>query len=627
MIFKRDSNQRASSAALHRRFFIFIHLGLLVLLGSACTGVIPDASVARQVVMVDGEEVAVTRALGGTPRPAVTVTPHPEANSEVAVLDLSMSTMPVALDPQQARGDIQLDLIENLLVGLTRYNGEAGVVEPDLALDWEISEGGALWTFNLRDDIYWIRPGLPRPTSIIPTQSGPEPYRPVVADDVVYAVQRACDIRTQAADVLALFIIEGCEEAHRMQEPTEEALESIGVRALDEFTVQFSLTEPAAYFSTIASLPIMRPIPREVVAAYENSTASWAAFPTLMTNGRFIVSADTHTESHTELRRNPFWPTPFSGTIDIVNIYWVGSEDAYDMWQSKNIDVSPLPASRREEMLTNTRMLPRVKLIPSQAVFYLAFNFNSPLFSDPAVRRAFSAAIDRQALVETVYNGLGLPMRHFTPPGVLGAPAIDDAGVGYSPDLGLLQMAQSGVRDCKFIPEIRYLVGNTDLALHHAETLRSMWTRELGCPEEQIVIEQVHFGAVLAQTRSDAGEARPDIWDLGWTSYFPDAHNWIGDILHCESSENRQNRPCSGADNLVEQAATTLEPEARAPLYREIEQAFFGNDGEYPVAPLFVEAEYVLIHPWLIYEPARFGGEQYDRYQLDPTTKRLERQQ
>jgi oligopeptide transport system substrate-binding protein len=313
--------------------------------------------------------------------------------------------------------------------------------------------------------------------------------------------------------------------------------------------------------------------------------------------------------------------------VDLINIYWLDSQAAYEMWLAKGIDVSPLPAAMREELMEDTRLRPRVRLVSNQAAFYLAFNFESEVFSDPAVRRAFSAAIDREALVADVYGGLGLPMRHFTPPGVLGAPPIDEVGVGYSPDWARLQMAESTVRDCKFLPEIHYLVSNTDLALFHAETLRTMWSRELGCPEENIVIEQAQFGTVLSRTRPDAGADRPDIWDLGWVSYYPDAHNWLSDILHCTESENRQMRPCSPADSLIQQASMTMAQEARLPLYRDAELQFFGDEGVQPVAPLFVDAEYVLVQPWLVYEPARFGGEQYDRYQLDPTTKRLERQQ
>lgn len=605
--------------------------GLLMLLLSvvSCTGATSESATVREVVMIDGEEVVVTRELRRTPRAAATMTPE-ASDGEMAVLDLALASMPETLDPQRASSEIEIDLIENLFVGLTRYNSSTGVVEPDLATDWETSDDGLTWTFNLRDDIFWIRPGLPDPTRIIPTQTGPQPYRSVIADDVVFAVQRACNSRTQARDVLALYVIEGCEEVHAQVEPTEEDLENIGVRAIDEYTVEFTLTRPASYFSTITSLALLRPVPREIVTVFEETDASWAEFPAVLTNGRFLVTTDITQgadDSRTILQRNPYWPTPFSGTIELVNIYWVDGEEAYELWLDKSIDVSPVPAGMREEIMQNTRLQSRMQLVPNQAVFYLAYNFDSELFSDPVVRRAFSAAIDREALIENVYGGAGLPMRHFSPPGVLGAPPIDQVGVGYSPDWARLQMAESQVRDCSFIPEVRYLVSNTDLALFHAETLRTMWSRELGCPEEQIVIEQAQFGSVLARTRADAGAERPDLWDLGWTSYYPDAHNWLGEILHCEESENRQNRPCSEADNLIAQAATATSLDERWSLYRQAEELFFGDNGVQPISPLFVQGTFELAQPWLVYEPARFGGEQYDRYFIDPLTKRLERQQ
>lgn len=636
----RQSNPFGGTGALKKRAALLsvparntaLFAGLLLLLLSvvSCTGVTSESAAAQQVVMVNGEEIVVTRDLRNTPRPPATMTPS-ATEQEIAVLDIALASMPETLDPQQVNNDIQIDLIENLFVGLTRYNGATGVVEPDLATDWEVSDDGLVWTFNLRDDIYWIRPGLPDPTRILPAQTEPQPYRTVIADDVVFAVQRACDSRTQARDVLALYVIEGCEAVHAQVEATEEDLAGIGVRAVDEYTVEFTLTKPASYFSTITSLTLLRPVPREVVAAYEETGASWAEFPAVLTNGRFLVTTDDTTQdvddSRTALQRNPYWPTSFSGTVELVNIYWTDSEAAYELWLNKSIDVSPVPVGMREEIMQDTRLQSRTQLVPTQALFFLAYNFDSELFSDPSVRRAFSAAIDRQALIETVYGGAGLPVRHLSPPGVLGAPPSDQVGVGYSPDWARLQMAESQVRDCSFIPEINYLVSNTDLALFHAETLRTMWSRELGCPEEKIVIEQAQFGSVLARTQAGASAERPDLWDLGWTSYYPDAHNWLGEILHCEESENRQNRPCTEADNLISQAATASSLEERRSLYRQAEELFFGDNGVQPVAPLFVQGSFELVQPWLVHEPAHFGGEQYDRYFIDPLTKRLERQQ
>lgn len=593
---------------------------------AACRGSQSDGAVARQVVMVDGEDVVVTRLVQRTGEAPATVTPA-SPGEEPVVLDMGLSGPPQSLDPQTAAGQTEIDLVENLFVGLTRFNHATSTVQPDLATEWEVSEGGRTWTFHLRSDVFWVRSGLTSQNRLLPVQTGPEVYRPVLADDLVYAVQRACDPRTQAPEAPVLFIIEGCEAVHGQMTVADGDLEQIGVTALDETTVQITLTEPASYFPAIASLPLLRPVPREIVGAYTGSDDSWASVQNVLTSGRFIIDTDTEVDTRLVLRRSPYWPTPFSGTVDRVSISWLDSEERYERWVEKGIDVALLPPGRREEVMQDTRLRPRMDLVTGQGLFYLAYNFESPIFSDPAVRRAFGAAIDRQALIEEVYEGMGVPMRHFTPPGVVGASPIDEVGVGYSPDWARLQMQQSSAGACSSLPEIRYLVGNTDLALFHAETVRDMWKRELGCLDGQIVIEQVQFGTLLADTRPDAGAARPDIWDLGWTPYYPDAHNWLGDVLHCTESENRQNRPCSQADALIAQAGEVHNVDERRSLYRQAEQLFFSDDGIRPVAPLFVQGEYRLVHPWLIYEPAHFGGEQYDTYQLDATTKRLEQEQ
>ena len=154
-----------------------------------------------------------------------------------------------------------------------------------------------------------------------------------------------------------------------------------------------------------------------------------------------------------------------------------------------------------------------------------------------------------------------------------------------------------------------------------------MWANTLSCQPEQIVIEQVQFGTLLANTRREAGDVRPDIWNLGWASYFPDAHNWLSDVLHCSDSENRQDRPCSEADSILRDAATNPDQAARWDLYRQAERLFFGEGGSAPISPLLVQGNYTLVQTWLTYAPANFGGEQFDTYQLDAVTKRLEKLQ
>ncbi|MEZ4517624.1 MAG: hypothetical protein R3C44_12630 [Chloroflexota bacterium] len=143
-------------------------------------------------------------------------------------------------------------------------------------------------------------------------------------------------------------------------------------------------------------------------------------------------------------------------------------------------------------------------------------------------------------------------------------------------------------------------------------------------PEENINIEQAQFGALLANTRQDAGSARPDMWNSPGAG-FPDAHTVTSDLLHCADSENRQNRECSDADTILRRAASGSDTAERTSLYREVENLFFGEGGIYPIAPLYVRAQSLAVQDWVTFNPSIFGGEQYDKYMIDATTKELER--
>jgi oligopeptide transport system substrate-binding protein len=366
---------------------------------------------------------------------------------------------------------------------------------------------------------------------------------------------------------------------------------------------------------------LLRPVPPELVEELEEE---WHLPGNLWTSGPFALGTETLMDSRTVLERNTLWPIPSSGNVDRVNILHLDDDnDAYLLWQDRDLDLSPVPEAEQTNILS--RHQAKSTLVTNQDVFYLAYNFESPAFNIPEVRQAFGAAIDRERVVREVHGGRGLPMRHLGPPGVIGAPPFDEVGTGYSPDLARQLMDGSLFGDCRLMPPITYLVSSSDIALQQAELLRQMWMEELGCTEEQITIEQVQFGAILASTRPDAGERRPDLWDLGWASYYPDQDNWLGDVLHCEDSENRQLRPCSEVDQLIRQASGDVAVEERWEMYREAEREFFGEDGIEPLSPLFVRGEYVLRQVWLNYAPVHFGGEQYDTYILDAEVKELER--
>lgn len=608
------------SAILVMSIFMLVVLFLGACRNTSDVGELSSSQIiVTKVYVVTGEEIVITQVIELTHTPTPPPTSSAEEKVEPVTLDIAfVRNEAPSIDPQQNVTGDGIDLIENLFVGLTRLNYDTNQVEPALAEDWEVSNNGRTWTFRLRDDVYWVKPGKTQTDGLVDVI----PVRPVTADDVVFAIWRACRHQPVTPDAFILFVIQGCQLVNTLPEPTAPDLELIGVRALNDSTLQFTLTKPAAHFLTLTTLWFTRPLPPELVETYGDEWQTKAKLDEeLMTSGPFFP-LDPELET---LQINPLWPLPRKGNIDLVNIFYAtNSASMVELWQNRQLDVISAASSAVD--FTSDRIITRLQFAPQQTLYYLGFSMDSGVFREPTVRRAFAAAIDRERLASELYGIQAEEMRHLIPPGVVGALPVGEVGVGYSPDYARQQLAESGFRSCQLMPAITFLVSSSDLSLQQAELIRRMWIEELGCTEQQIRIDQAQFGTLLANTRPDAGAARPDVWELAWASYYPDGNNWMGDFLHCEESENRHNRPCSAEDDLVRQANSVLDIEERTTLYRQLENRFFGDAGIMPLVPLFIRREPLLVQTWLTtFTPAPFSGEQYDTYIIDVQTKALQR--
>lgn len=576
--------------------------------------------IVTEVVMVDGVEVEVTRVVQTTVE--ILVTPLPEIEvleSGREPVSLNMAVIDTreefVLDPYQANDDNTVLLLDNLFAGLTNYNAQTGTIEPEIAGSWAISPDGLTWTFYLRPDFYWVDGRADGGEAVLPV-------RPVTAEDFVFAWQRGCERPTQMPDVFLLFIIEGCEVLLSKTNPNDHDRTLVGVRAVEPYVLEVQLTKPANYFLAMTSMWYMRPLPREYV---QNLGVEWALPENIISNGPFFWNEVSLPGTRLVLSRNPAWPLEQRGNVDVVNLFqFENRTDAYALWQEMSLDIAPLPATVDET--ARIALGDRVRHIPVHEIFYLGYNLDSPVFRVTEMRRAFGAAIDRMVLLDEVYDGLGFPMRHLSPPGVVGGLALDLVGVGYSPDFARRQFSAGGFASCRAMTPVTLLTTTSDEALQQAEALQNLWRLELGCPDEQIIIEQVQFGTLLARTRQDAAANRPDMWILGWSAYYPDAYNWLTTLLHCTDSENRPDRACSEVDTVLGNAAATTNLTEQAELYREAERLFFGEEGVEPITPLFMRGRYEAAHIWARYTPTPVGGAQFDTYEIDTEVRALERE-
>ena len=119
-------------------------------------------------------------------------------------------------------------------------------------------------------------------------------------------------------------------------------------------------------------------------------------------------------------------------------------------------------------------------------------------------------------------------------------------------------------------------------------------------------------------------------WDLfatGWQSDYPDEDNWVGTILFCENHTlGNTKRSCNEIDELIVQAREEISASDRIELYRQIEEAFFGEYGTFPVTPIFSPYNYIASADW--FEFVQYGtwpDHDYSNWSIDIEAKEAAR--
>jgi oligopeptide transport system substrate-binding protein len=517
------------------------------------------------------------------------------------------------LDPQRADDSVSITVIENLFLGLTNYDPlNPGAITPELATEWTTSADGLTWTFTLRDVVPWVRWD--------PVADEGEVLRMVTAADVEYGIKRACDPRLAAYySNMAKQLVEGCDVMFDtpVEDITAETADVVNVVALDDTTLEVHLQFEAGYFFSQTPMWIYRPVPREVIEEYGDD---WTEVGNIVTNGPFVVDELVRGVRRVFVR-NPYYPADLAGPGNVERIVVTVVEDIgtqFALYQDNQIDSSNVPIAELQSVLEDDAYAEELNQVADLAVFYFGFAVNKAPFDNVNARRAFSASVDRNAFVQEVRQNRGIPMIHFTPPGMFGAPPINEVGVGYDPDFAREQMAAAGYPDCEGFPAVE-IVTYTGAGTW-AEFMAASVERELGCDPNLLTIEQQEFSVLLETVdKGNPPEDRPNLWTLGWGPDYADANNWVNEVLYCEG-QNDFTRPCSEVDDLIIEAAQESDPERRIELYYRIEEMLFGPEGVFPIVPLFLRLDYVLVKPWYdvpIETDGLFGGAHWDWRSID----------
>lgn len=237
------------------------------------------------------------------------------------------------------------------------------------------------------------------------------------------------------------------------------------------------------------------------------------------------------------------------------------------------------------------------------------------------MRRAFSAAFNREQAIDIAQIS-AIPMMHFTPPAMFGAPpvdqvGIDGAGIGYDPDFGRSEMVAAGYPDCDGLPPIDILLTPT---FNYGMVFIQAIETELGCEADVFTVKPMDFADLSDAVWSGTSEGLPNMWIYGWAPDYSDAHNFLFDInMHCETW-NWSRAACTAWDDLVREAQYEIDPTRRRELYYQAEEMMFGYEGEFRMIPLYMPVTPLLVKSWVDYPvdtDGIIGGQHFDWVTID----------
>lgn len=322
----------------------------------------------------------------------------PSVLAETQAIVVNNSIEPESLDPHRVSGISEANIIRQQLVGLVSTDLDGKTI-PGMASSWE-SPDNKVWTFKLRD-ANWSNGD------------------PVTAHDFVYSLRRVVD--PKIASPYGSYLVDAKVAGVEAVLNGEASPETLGVKALNDKTLQVTLSEPVPYFPDMLIHTSTYPVPQKTVEAFGDK---WTDPANIVVNGPYKIS-DWQVNDQIVLKRNPSYYDDANTTIDTVTMLPIASETTnVARYKAGEIDIGGGMPTEQFESLKD-ELGNQVQVSPSLCSFYYQYNNAKPPFDDVRVRRALAFALDRETITEKVMGQGQIPAYQNTPHSISGVKTFE----------------------------------------------------------------------------------------------------------------------------------------------------------------------------------------------------------
>ena len=460
----------------------------------------------------------------------------------------------------------------NAMIECLYRDDENDVPQPAGAETVDISDDKLVYTFHLREDATWSNGD------------------PVVATDYEFAWQQALNPEVASDYAYMLYFIHNAEPYFNGEVEWSE----VGVKVIDDYTLEVTLDNPLPYATDLFAFPTLAPINQKF---YEEVGADKYATDAeyFCCNGMYELTEWSHNSQIVFQKREEYWNADAVGPDEIVYKIITDSQAGLNSYLSREIDYTDLDSGEVVQQAEAAGFEVGVK--PARSSYYLIVNTEDEFMSNQNLRLALAYSIDKQALVDTVYQNDNQPMTSFTPPAIYGAAGADgpsfqealleERGEMY-PASGDLEKAQEYLQAA--LEELGCTVDELNLSIDCADDslrrncatfLQEQWRQNQGI--ENITVNSMQTKQVSANRQS--GDYCMSLG--GWSPDYNDAINFL-DLWVTDGGNNDSFWSNEEYDNLIAQATAEADEEVRQQYLFDAEEILAA---EMPVIPLYWQCQ------------------------------------
>ena len=486
---------------------------------------------------------------------------------------------PVTLDPAMSRESQSHMFVAQLFSGLVHFDEDLRL-QLDLAEDVQTDASGTVYTFMLREGIVF------------------HDGTPITAEDVRYSIERAAD-PALLSDTASAYLgdILGVSEKLAGEADSVRGVEVLGPR-----TIRITTDAPKGYFLAKLTYPTAAVVDRRNV---EEGGLEWWRTPN--GSGPFKLREWTEREVLVLERFDGYVPGP--STLEFA-VFPILAGVPVRMYEADQVDIASIGGSDIDRALDPASgFAGELTIFPQFTSFYVGFNTRIAPFDDPVIRRAFVMAVDRDQLVQVVFEGDVAVAQGILPPGLPGYTETL-AAIPFDPEGALRLIETSSYGSVDALPPIVYTTSGLGGIAGSLSFLLESWRENLGV---EVEVRQLEPDAYFYQLADEVD----NLYNYGWVADFPDPQNFLDILFHSESIENNIGRYTSAEfDALVEEARTEQDTAKRFALYAQAEQLLLDDAA---AIPLYHGREYTLIKPYVknfVFSP--LGVPELQRVVLEP---------